>query len=83
MGIRVNKQSLDDQLNQSDMAYKKDLPFHSLIYKDELPLCIGGGIGQSRLCMLLLQKAHVGEVQVSIWPEEVVKECEKAGIILL
>ena len=83
MGIRVNKKSLDDQLNQSGMQYKKDLPFHSLIYNEELPLCIGGGIGQSRLCMLLLQKAHVGEVQVSIWPEEVVKECEKAGIILL
>lgn len=83
MGIRVDKQSLDSQLKQSGQESRKNLPFHKLVYEDKLPLTIGGGIGQSRLCMLLLQKAHVGEVQVSIWDDEVIKECKRAGITLL
>ena len=58
-------------------------PYHQQIAGDILPLTIGGGIGQSRLCMLLLQKAHIGEVQVSLWPDEMLDECKEAGIVIL
>lgn len=83
MGIRVNEQSLDYQLKISGCEERRNMPFHKQLLNGELPLTMGGGIGQSRLCMLMLQKAHIGEVQSSIWPEEMIKECEEKGIILL
>jgi len=83
MGIRVDKKSLLRQLKQMDLEHRKEFEFHKGIIEGKIPLTIGGGIGQSRLCMLLLQKKHIGEVQASVWPEEVVKECEKRGVLLL
>lgn len=83
MGIRVNQESLDYQLKISGCEERRNLPFHKQLLNGELPLTMGGGIGQSRLCMLMLQKAHIGEVQSSIWPDEMIKECEEKGIILL
>lgn len=83
MGIRVNAQSLEEQLKKAGCEERKNLPFHRLLLNNELPLTIGGGIGQSRVCMLLLGKAHVGEVQASIWDSETLAACEKAGIELL
>ncbi|MBU0457327.1 MAG: aspartate--ammonia ligase [Nanoarchaeota archaeon] len=83
MGIRVDKESLLKQLDMMDLDERKSLEFHKKILEEELPLSVGGGIGQSRLCMLLLQKAHIGEVQSSIWPEEVVEEFDKKRIALL
>lgn len=83
MGIRVNKDSLLKQLKITDSEDRKDLLFHRKLLNDELPLSIGGGIGQSRLCMLFLRKAHIGEVQSSIWPEETIEECEKNDIHIL
>jgi len=83
MGIRVDKKALLKQLKQRGLEHRKEFEFHKGIIEEKLPLTIGGGIGQSRLCMFLLQKAHIGEVQVSVWPEEVEKECEKRGVLLL
>lgn len=83
MGIRVDKESLDEQLTKAGCDSRRNLPFHKMLLNDELPLTMGGGIGQSRICMLLLQKAHIGEVQVSIWDEITVKGCKAAGIELL
>jgi len=83
MGIRVDKESLDEQLTKAGCDSRRNLPFHKMLLNDELPLTMGGGIGQSRICMLLLQKAHIGEVQVSIWDEATVKGCKAAGIELL
>lgn len=83
MGIRVNEQSLDEQLKKAGCEERKNLPFHKLLLEGKLPLTIGGGIGQSRVCMLLLGKAHVGEVQASIWDQITLDTCEKAGIELL
>lgn len=83
MGIRVSEESLKKQLELRGEEKRKELPFHKSLLNGELPYSIGGGIGQSRLCMFLLQKAHVGEVQASIWPEEQIAECKKAGIELL
>ncbi len=83
MGIRVDKESLLKQLKHSGLMERKDLEFHKGILEDKIPLTIGGGIGQSRICMLLLQKAHIGEVQSSVWPEEVVKEFKAKGVPLL
>jgi aspartate--ammonia ligase len=83
MGIRVNKEALLRQLQLSDKEDRKELYFHQKLLKGELPLSIGGGIGQSRLCMVLLHKAHVGEIQASIWPEEMVRECEQLGMPLI
>jgi aspartate--ammonia ligase len=83
MGIRVDKDSLLYQLEKRDELYKKDLLFHKGILKDKLPLSIGGGIGQSRLFQLLLEKSHIAEVQASIWPKEVVKEAESKSISIL
>ena len=82
MGIRVDKESLEHQLNKRDQEWKKDLKFHKMLLNDQLPYTIGGGIGQSRLCMFLLRKAHIGEIQSSIWPDDMRKECMEAGIIL-
>lgn len=83
MGIRVDSQSLDRQLSISGCDNRRSLEFHKMLLNDELPLTIGGGIGQSRLCMLMLGCAHIGEVQVSIWDDNTVKSCENAGIFLL
>lgn len=83
MGIRVSPESLMAQLEQRNCTERKDLAFHKSLLEGKLPLSIGGGIGQSRLCMYLLQKAHIGEVQASIWPQEQIEACEKAGITLL
>ena len=83
MGIRVDKEALERQLKESGCEDRKTLPFHKALLADELPLTMGGGIGQSRLCMLLLQKAHIGEVQVSIWDEETKRICKENNIILL
>ena len=83
MGIRVNAKSLDEQLSKAGCDDRRRLPFHQMVLKDELPLTIGGGIGQSRLCMLLLQKAHIGEVQTSLWDEDTKRICKEGGIRLL
>ncbi len=83
MGIRVDEKALDEQLKKAGADNRRTLPFHAALLKGELPLTIGGGIGQSRLSMLLLGKAHIGEVQVSLWDEETKNACKKAGIVLL
>ena len=83
MGIRVSPESLDRQLTQAHCDERRNLPFHRMLLNGELPATMGGGIGQSRLCMLLLGKAHIGEVQSSIWDEGTREACEKAGIQLL
>ncbi|MBQ6384690.1 MAG: aspartate--ammonia ligase [Lachnospiraceae bacterium] len=83
MGIRVDAMSLRRQLAAADCQYRRSLPYHKALLEDRLPLTVGGGIGQSRLCMLLLGRAHVGEVQASIWPEEMRRECAEHGITLL
>ena len=83
MGIRVDKEALLRQLALSQQEYRKELYFHKRLLEGNLPLCIGGGIGQSRLCMLYLQKAHIGEIQASIWPEEMRRECTEWGMQLI
>jgi len=83
MGIRVSPASLDAQLTAAGCDHRRTLPFHASLLAGELPLTMGGGIGQSRLCMLLLQKAHIGEVQVSVWDAATHKACEHAGVPLL
>ena len=83
MGIRVNKDSLVKQLKAKKEEYKLEMPYHQSILNETLPLSIGGGIGQSRLCMFLLKKVHIGEVQSSYWPEEDIKEFKKYNINLL
>ncbi|MCD8210420.1 MAG: aspartate--ammonia ligase [Prevotella sp.] len=83
MGIRVDKDSLLLQLEIAGKLERKNLYFHKKLLNDELPLSIGGGIGQSRLCMVLLHKAHIGEIQASIWPEEMIKECKALGMNLI
>lgn len=83
MGIRVNKESLLRQLKLSNCEDRAELVFHKMLLEDKLPLTIGGGIGQSRLCMLLLGKAHIGEVQSAVWPESMIEELSKHGINLL
>ncbi len=83
MGIRVSPESLAAQLKERGCEERASLPFHSALLRGDYPASIGGGIGQSRLCMFLLQKAHIGEVQASIWPEEQIAACEAAGIELL
>ena len=83
MGIRVDAESLDRQLRLAGCEDRRNLPFHRMLLSGELPLTIGGGIGQSRLCMLMMGCAHIGEVQASIWDEETVRACENAGVMLL
>ena len=83
MGIRVDAASLDRQLTLSGCDDRRKLPFHKSLLAGELPYTIGGGIGQSRLCMYFLRKAHIGEVQASIWPDDMIEDCEEAGILLL
>ena len=83
MGIRVDKESLLSQLTAENALERLELPFHKALVEGELPLTIGGGIGQSRLCMLILQKAHIGEVHASVWPQRELDRCKEMGIELL
>ena len=83
MGIRVDAESLDRQLSERGCNDRRELPFHKMLLNDQLPLSIGGGIGQSRLCMLMMGRAHIGEVQSSIWDKETIDGCKAAGIKLL
>ena len=83
MGIRVDKEALLSQLEKAGCPERAELPFQKSIINEELPYTIGGGIGQSRICMFLLRKAHIGEVQCSLWPEETMKEAEEYGLQLL
>lgn len=83
MGIRVGRESLLSQLAAKGEEWKKDLMYHRMLLEGKLPYTIGGGIGQSRLCMFLLRKAHIGEIQSSIWPEEMRTSCHIAGIELI
>ena len=83
MGIRVDKTALMEQLKKAGCEERMALPFHTLLLEDVLPSTIGGGIGQSRICMLLLEKAHIGEVQVSLWDDQTIKGCKEANIPLL
>ena len=83
MGIRVDPAALDRQLSLAGCDDRRTLPFHKSLLAGELPLTVGGGIGQSRLCMQLLGKAHIGEVQASVWDEETIRVCQEAGVILL
>ena len=83
MGVRVSPQSLRAQLDAAGCPERAALPFHRMLLAGELPYTMGGGIGQSRMCMLLLGKAHIGEVQSSLWPDEMMQACEKSGIQLL
>ena len=83
MGIRVDAAALDRQLTEAGCDGRRLLPFHRMLLNDELPQSIGGGIGQSRLCMLLLEACHIGEVQASLWDPDTVEQCEAAGITLL
>ena len=83
MGIRVSEESMTRQLKIAGCEERKNLPFHKALLNGELPYTIGGGIGQSRMCMFFLRKAHIGEVQSSYWPQEVVEYCKKHGAPLL
>ena len=83
MGIRVDKKALLSQLKKAGCEERKDLPFQKAIINEELPYTIGGGIGQSRICMFFLRKAHIGEVQFSLWPEDMIAQCEENGVQLL
>ena len=83
MGIRVDPESLDRQLREADCDYRRGFTYHRMLLNGELPLTIGGGIGQSRLSMLLLGKCHIGEVQASVWDEETLKLCAENGVVLL
>ena len=83
MGIRVDAESLAKQLKELDAEDRMKYDYHKMIANGTLPLTIGGGIGQSRLCMFLLEKAHIGEVQSSLWPDEMSAKCAEKGIVLL
>ena len=83
MGIRVDEDALCRQLSERGVEERKELPFHKKLLAGELPYTIGGGIGQSRMCMFFLRKAHIGEVQASVWPKATIDECREKGIFLL
>ena len=83
MGIRVDKNSLERQLKEADAEDRKELLYHKMLLNDELPLTIGGGLGQSRICMYFMKTAHIGEVQSSVWPEEMIQEFRRKGIEFL
>ena len=83
MGIRVDEASLKSQLEASGHTERASLPFHRDLLNGNMPLTIGGGLGQSRICMLILKKCHIGEVQSSFWDEETKSICEKNGVRLL
>jgi len=83
MGIRVDEKVLEKQLKIRGCEDRKEFKYHKMLLEGELPLTIGGGIGQSRMCMFFLRKAHIGEVQASVWPEKMIDDCKEAGIHLL
>lgn len=83
MGIRVDKKAMQEQLEKAGCTERAQLPFHQAILNEELPFTIGGGIGQSRICMFFLRKAHIGEVQCSLWPDKVMEEAKEKGLQLL
>lgn len=83
MGIRVDEESLLKQLKIAECEERKELPFHQMLLEGKLPYTIGGGIGQSRICMFFLRKAHIGEVQASMWDEDMIRTCEENNIHLL
>ena len=83
MGIRVSEQSLREQLDKAGCPERAELAFHKALLEGRLPYTIGGGIGQSRLCMLMLRQAHIGEAQASVWPPEMVESCRRHNIFLL
>ena len=83
MGIRVDEEALRRQLDLAGCPERAELPFQKALLEGRLPYTIGGGIGQSRMCMFFLRKAHIGEVQASVWPEEMERACQEAGIKLL
>ena len=83
MGIRVDKEALLRQVKEENQEKRLELYFHKRLLNDTLPLSIGGGIGQSRLCMFYLRKAHIGEIQASIWPEDMRNECKNLNIHLI
>ena len=83
MGIRVSEESLKNQLKKANCEDRVNLPFHRDLLAGKLPYTIGGGLGQSRICMFILRKAHIGEVQSSVWPENMLEECREAGINIL
>ena len=83
MGIRVSPESLKAQLEERGCTERAKLDFHAKLLDGKLTQTLGGGIGQSRLCMFLLRKAHIGETQVSIWPDSIKEDCKKRGITLL
>lgn len=83
MGIRVNRNSIEEQLKKAGCEDRKELPYHKMLLNGELPDTIGGGIGQSRLCMLLIGTAHIGEVQASLWNDETTRVCKDSGVLLL
>ncbi len=83
MGIRVDKRALLSQLEKSGCMNRAELPFQKAVIEGSLPFTIGGGIGQSRICMFFLRKAHIGEVQSSLWPKDILAECNAHGILLL
>lgn len=83
MGIRVDEVSLKEQLAKAGCSEREELPFQKAVLEKKLPYTIGGGIGQSRICMFFLRKAHIGEVQASIWPDDVMEEAEKSNLHIL
>ena len=83
MGIRVDREALERQLRESGQEERRTLYFHKRLLEGSLPLSVGGGIGQSRLCMYYLQKAHIGEIQASIWPDDMRQACAEMGITLI
>ena len=83
MGIRVDKAAMELQLKLRGQEHRSSLQFHRRLLNGELPESIGGGIGQSRMCMFFLRKAHIGEIQSSVWPGEMVAHCRKSGIQLI
>ena len=83
MGIRVNSEALTNQLKISGNEQRRELMFHKRLLNGELPQSIGGGLGQSRICMFLLRKAHIGEIQASLWPQEMIDQCKAKGIFLV
>lgn len=83
MGIRVDSESLEKQLTAAGCTERKEFDFHKSLLNGSLPLTMGGGLGQSRLCMFFLNRAHIGEVQSSLWPDDMLADCERAGIIIL
>jgi len=83
MGIRVDPDAMDRQLTEANCNHRRSLPFHQMLLNNELPLTIGGGIGQSRLCMLLIGCAHIGEVQTALWDADTLRICAEHNIPLL